>query len=138
MLVEDIEWKDEYAVGVAIIDRAHQDIFRMARRMALLRYDKSRHQWVGEQGLKFLKNYAVNHFAEEEAYMRAINYPGLAHHAAQHEVLRFKIMPRLEKQLRSERYSEAAIANFLRVLQLWLGRHILVHDTAIARPGMFD
>lgn len=135
MAVEDIEWCQDYAVGVSSIDKAHQDIFRTARRLALLSADESRHQWVGEQGLKFLKSYVVSHFAEEEAYMRSINYPALAEHALQHSTMREKIIPRLESQMRYEHFSGESIAKFLRIMELWLVRHILVHDVAISRRG---
>lgn len=133
MLTEEIEWLPDYAVGVAIIDRAHQDIFRMARRLLDLSHDRNRHQWVGEQGLKYLKNYAIRHFGEEEAYMRSISYPGFEAHRTQHLVMKEKILPRMESQLKHERYSDQAIEKFLRILQLWLARHIIVHDTAISR-----
>lgn len=133
MAVIEIEWTPEYAVGVEVIDRAHQELFRIARRLNSLGHDRNRHQWVGEQGLKFLKSYVVNHFAEEEAYMRSINYPGLADHTRQHNGFRERILPRMESQLRQERFSEEAIARFLGIIQLWLSRHIMVHDVAIRR-----
>lgn len=131
----EIEWTQDYAVGVETIDRAHRDLFRISSRLISLSHNKDRHQWVGEQGIKFLKSYVISHFSEEEAYMRSINYPALGQHAEQHRVMREKILPRMESQLRHERYSEDAIDKFLSIIQLWLSRHIMVHDVAIARPG---
>lgn len=131
----EIEWMPQYAVGIEIIDRAHKDLFRIASRLIALSHNKSRHEWVGEQGLKFLKSYVVNHFAEEEAYMRSINYPAIAQHSDQHRAMREKILPRMESQLKHERYSEESIDKFLNIIQLWLSRHIIVHDVAIGRLG---
>lgn len=132
MPVIEIEWTPELAVGVEAIDRAHQELFRIASRLVSLGQDKNRHEWVGEQGLKFLKSYVINHFSEEEAYMRAINYPGLQQHMSQHVAMRDRILPRMESQLRHEKYSEESINKFLTIIQLWLSRHIMIHDVAIA------
>lgn len=133
MLTEEIVWTPEYAVGVEIIDKAHQDLFRISRRLMLLSRDKSKYQWVGEEGLKFLKNYVVNHFEEEASYMRSIHYPRLEEHLKQHTLLREKILPRMEHQLNEENFSAEAIDKFLQIVQLWLCRHIMTHDTAITR-----
>lgn len=130
---EDIKWGKEYEIGVDIIDNAHQELFRIARRLTLLGHDPSKHRWVAEEGLKFLKSYVVRHFSEEEAYMKSINYPYMAGHFEQHVTLREKILPKLESKLHYEKFSQESVDNFLHVIQLWLSRHILVHDTAIAR-----
>lgn len=129
----EIEWTPDFAIGVDAIDKAHQELFSIAARLIALSHNKSRHEWVGEQGLKFLKSYVVKHFAEEEAYMRHINYPGLEQHSEQHRAMREKILPRMESQLKHERYSEQSIDKFLNIVQLWLCRHILVHDVAISQ-----
>lgn len=133
MVTEDIKWTQEYAVGVDIIDQAHQDLFRIARRLILLGHDPRKQRWVAEEGLKFLKTYVVRHFAEEEAYMKSISYPHLPGHLEQHIALREKILPRMESKLRQEKFSQESVDNFLHIVQLWLCRHILIHDTAITR-----
>lgn len=133
--VIEIEWLPKYAIGVAIIDDAHKELFRIASRLVTLSHDKSRHQWVGEQGVKYLKSYVVNHFSQEEAYMRSINYPGLPRHAEQHRLLREKILPRMENQLKHENYSEDAVEKFVNIIRLWISRHIMIHDLAISRLG---
>ncbi len=132
MPVIEIEWSPEFAVGVDVIDLAHQELFRITARLAALGEDKNRHQWVGEQGLKFLKSYVNHHFFEEEAYMRSIHYPGIQAHTEQHLAMRDHILPRMERQLRHEKYSEESIKKFLTIIQLWLTRHIMVHDVAFA------
>lgn len=133
MIGEDIKWSKEYEVGVDVIDNAHQELFRIARRLLLLGQDPTKHRWVAEEGLKFLKSYVVRHFTEEEAYMKSIKYPYFDGHHEQHVTLREKVLPRLESRLRHEKFSQEAVDNFLHIIQLWLSRHILVHDVAITR-----
>lgn len=133
MQAEDIRWTKDYEVGVEIIDNAHQELFRIARRLIILGREPDKLRWVGQEGLKFLKSYAVRHFAEEEAYMKSISYPHMAGHFEQHATLRDKVLPRLESKLHGEKYSREAVDNFLHIIQLWLCRHILVHDVAITR-----
>lgn len=131
MLAEDIVWGEEHAIGVEAIDSAHQEFFRILRRLMMLSHNKSKHQWVAEEGIKYLKQYAIRHFQNEEEYMRSIGYVKLEQHREQHETMRTKILPKIESQLRHERFSEEALEKFLTIMRLWLTRHIMVHDKAI-------
>lgn len=133
MVGEGIKWSPEYEIGVEEIDNAHQELFRIARRLSLLSHDPSKHRWVAEEGIKFLKSYTIKHFTQEEDYMRQIKYPYIAGHLHQHALLRDKILPRMESKLRHEKFSEDAIDQFLQIVRLWLSRHIAVHDVAIRK-----
>lgn len=136
MTLDSIKWSEEYAVGVEVIDHAHEELFRISRRLMLLSDEPSKHKWIAEEGIKFLKSYVIKHFNEEETYMRGIRYPHFGHHVAQHTLLREKILPRMESKLRHEKFSQESIDQFLHILRLWLSRHILVHDVAIRKGSL--
>lgn len=131
MHLEAMEWKDEYGIGVPIIDNAHQEFFRIARRIFLANSGRTPNRWAVMEGIKFLKAYVGRHFQEEEEYMSSINYKDLALHRAQHELLRSRVVPRIESYLQNNAQSPEAINKFLDILVLWIKRHILVHDKAI-------
>lgn len=133
MDVSDVVWTNDFAVGVRIIDLAHQELFRMTRRMMYLSNEPSKRRWVAEEGLKFLKRYVVTHFSEEEDYMRSVSYALMEGHVAQHTALKEKLLPALEQKLRAQKFSSESLSEFLRIVQLWLCRHIMVHDKAITR-----
>lgn len=134
-MIAGLEWKDEYEVGVEVIDNAHKEMFRIANRFFILGQDENKHKWIAEEGVKFLKAYVIRHFSEEESYMLSIRYTNLPHHAEQHRIMREVVLPRMESQLRHEKFSADAVNRFLRIIQLWLSRHILVHDLDIGKAN---
>lgn len=131
MIAEDIVWKEDYGIGIEVIDNAHQEFFRIVRRLFLIYHQKKSNRWVAEEGIKFLKIYVLRHFKEEEDYMRSIGYKDLNIHMAQHEKMRSHIVPRMEHQLEIHEYSSESLEIFLNILALWISRHILKHDKAI-------
>lgn len=132
MIHEDIIWHEDYAIGVEEIDAAHKEFFRIVRRLLMVSKNRKSHEWAAQEGVKFLKNYVLTHFAEEEDYMRSIGYKYLDQHIAQHDVLRHRVAPRIEGHLHQHGYSEEALQKFFNILTLWISRHILVHDKAIS------
>lgn len=131
MLAEDIVWKDEYGIGVEAIDAAHQELFRIARRVHLASGGRVPNPWAAQEGVKFLKAYVVRHFQEEEEYMASIGYKDLEIHKAQHELFKTKVVPRMESYFKRHGHTQEASDKFLSILLLWIRRHILVHDKAI-------
>lgn len=132
MIVEEFTWNEAYNIGVERIDNAHQEFFRIVRRLFMVTHSQKNNEWAAQEGIKFLKNYVLNHFLDEENYMRSIGYKFLKQHIAQHDVMRVNVVPKIEGQLIKHNYSPEAMDKFMRILVLWITRHILVHDKAIA------
>lgn len=132
VIVEEFTWNEAYNIGVERIDNAHQEFFRIVRRLFMVTHSHKNNEWAAQEGIKFLKNYVLHHFSDEENYMRAIGYKFLDQHIAQHDVMRLKVVPKIEVQLASHNYSPEAMDKFMHILVLWITRHILVHDKAIA------
>lgn len=132
MLAEDIRWKEDYAIGIPVLDQAHEQLFRFARRLTLLSEDRSKFEWIAQEGIKFLKTYVIRHFSEEEEFMRQIGYSQIEPHVKQHTGMREQILPRIENRLRNDKYSQEAIIQFVHIIQMWLVKHILAWDIALA------
>lgn len=126
-----IEWNDRFKVGVEDIDKAHQKLFSIVGKLLQLSEDIERQQHACREGIKYLNNYTIQHFAEEEAYMRYIDYSGYAVHKSIHDNMRDKILPSFAKELERECYSEASIRHFLGICIGWLNEHIMIEDHAI-------
>ena len=57
------------------------------------------------EALKYLKSYAIKHFAEEEAYQLSIGYHGYKMHKKVHDNMRDVVIPALEREVTSQGYS---------------------------------
>ena len=125
------EWNKQFNIGVASIDHAHQKLFSIVRKLIYLSEDEHNGQWACAEGIKYFRNYAMEHFADEEAYMQSIGYSGYEIHKHLHDDMRYKTLPALEKDLLESNYSQESIHHFLGICLGWLTAHIMIEDCAI-------
>lgn len=128
---KEAEWDKRFNIGVESIDKAHRKLFSIVHRLITLSKDESSGQWACAEGIKYFKNYAIKHFADEEAYMQSIGYKGYDIHKRLHDDLRFKTLPALEKDLTESNYSQESIQHFIGICVGWLTAHIIIEDRAI-------
>ena len=124
-------WKDEYNIGVDIIDKEHKRLFKIINKLFRFTDEKNKSQWACEEGIKFFKEHAVKHFAEEEEYMASINYERLDTHRHIHQEFRERTLPALEEELEQTGYCTNSVGHFLGVCAGWLIGHTLMEDRAI-------
>ncbi len=124
-------WKDEYNLGVDIIDKEHQKLFTIINKLFALKEEKKRNPKVYQEGVKYLKEHAMGHFENEELYMASIGYEGLETHRRLHRGFREDTLPALEQELIREEYSQTSVDHFLGVCAGWLIGHTLTEDQAI-------
>ena len=118
-----IEWTPDLATGVPAIDEQHKAIFQW---LAELNGAASEERTLfGVYALTRLKHYTRDHFAAEEALMKAAAYPALAKHAAEHAAFRSRLA---ELHLRS--IGEDISADTVQFLTDWLVNHIARTDMA--------
>lgn len=127
----EIKWNDRFNIGVSSIDKAHQQLFSIVRKMVELKDDEKDRQWICTEGIKYFKSYAMKHFADEEVYMKSINYEGYEAHKRLHDGLREKTLPALEKDMIESDYSPESVQHFLGICIGWLTGHIMLEDHAI-------
>lgn len=129
-------WKDEYNIGVDILDKEHQRLFKIINKLLVFSDEEKKSQWACQEGIKFFKDHAMNHFDEEEEYMESVNYEGLKTHKHIHQVFREETLPALEKELEQMDYSANSVNHFLGVCAGWLVGHTLTEDRAIVNGGV--
>jgi len=129
--VEKAVWDDQYNLGVEVIDKAHANLFRIVAKLMDLMEDKENIQGACKEGLKYLENYTMKHFFEEEAYMRSIRYKEYARHKKIHDTFRNETLKALKWYLEKERYSPGSVQRFVGTLLGWLTGHIMAEDQAI-------
>ena len=141
---EDL-WENHYHIGVEKVDEQHDKLFSIARRIAKIGEESSQNQFrrafVGKEGIKFLKSYTLQHFADEEAYMKRIGYPHFAAHKQEHDKFRDVIVPGLEQNLIQTGYAQESVEALVAAVLAWLVNHIAKTDFAIigkAVPFEYD
>ncbi|MCI9159088.1 MAG: response regulator [Lawsonibacter sp.] len=130
------EWREEYDVGVEVIDQEHRRLFRIIDKLFRFKAEEKDSQWTCQEGIKFFKGHAVKHFADEESYMASIGYEGLEQHRRIHRDFRANILPALEQELEQSGYAPDAVEHFLGVCTGWLIGHTLTEDQAITKKQM--
>ena len=124
-------WNEQLKIGVEVVDKAHAGLFRVAGRlMDLVEHDASS-QSACKETIKFLEDYTMTHFSEEEAYMRSVHYKGYEKHKRLHDDFRDSTLVSLKKYLEKSEYSQASMERFVNVLIGWLTGHIMMEDQAI-------
>ena len=128
------QFTDDCLIGIPEIDEEHQHLFEIVRQTNNLIHNDLLHDKYDEiiHLINELKEYTRFHFADEEAYMESINYPGLdaqkrAHTAFVDRLMKIDIDTLDEIDEHQQEYLEELI-NFLAG---WLTNHILKMDKAI-------
>ncbi len=124
-------WKDEFNIGIKIIDDEHQRLFRIISKLFTLKGEEAKSRRACQEGIKYFKSHALKHFEDEEKYMELICYKDIKMHKRLHQDFRENSLPALEKELLQENYSLAAVEHFLAVCAGWLIGHTLTEDMAI-------
>jgi hemerythrin len=124
-----ITWREDYRVGVAMIDSEHQYLFALINEFHD-RYVAGRSRRDLVVVLTRLVAYAETHFQHEQALMHSERYPNLEHHIGEHEKL-YSSIYQLNEQL--ARNALSVDRETLRFLKHWLVDHILHEDLAVGR-----
>ncbi len=130
------EWQEEYKIGVDVIDKEHQRLFKIINKIFAFKDEEKSSQWACQEGIKFFKGHTLKHFADEEAYMSSIGYKGLEQHKRIHQGFRENTLPALEQELEQADYSSDAVDHFLGVCAGWLIGHTLTEDLSITGKKM--
>lgn len=128
-------WRDEFLLGVDVIDKEHQRLFKIINKLFDYREAEKDAQWTCQEGIKFFKGHTLKHFIDEEAYMASIQYAGLERHRRIHKGFCENTLPALEQELEQSNYAPDAVDHFLGVCAGWLIGHTLTEDLSITGKG---
>lgn len=129
--MEKIVWDEKFKIGVEVVDKAHEKLFRIVNRLFDILEDEMNYQHTYKEGIKYLEAYSMKHFSEEETYMRSSGYSGYARHKKIHDNFRDEILVSLKKDLELSNYSVSAVQRFAGIMSNWLVEHIMREDQAI-------
>ena len=126
-----LHWKDDYAIGVEIIDEQHKHLFEIGNKI----YDLLENYLLDDKYDKVvtiiqeLGEYTKYHFKTEEDYMLQIRYPKYFSQKVEHDDFIKKIEEIDLKDL--DQNQEKHIRDILTFVFQWVLEHILKKDKLI-------
>lgn len=130
-----IQWRSDYELGIAVIDRQHRRI---------VDYINTLDGLVGRPGARLgvarvlydLVDYTESHFGFEEALLAEAGFAELESHRHTHE----RFTRRIEALLQRHEAGEDVAEELLTLLEKWLIHHILEEDARYTEQvrGLID
>lgn len=123
--------KEEYYIGVEAIDMQHEELFRIANEA----YELLKEEFVADKFdnivaiIVRLKEYAIQHFADEEAYMMSIGHKKFLSHKTEHEDFIEKVNGVDFDSM--DHNQTGTLVDIMTFLSDWLVHHILEKDKLI-------
>ncbi len=121
------EWSDKYTIGIEQIDGQHRKFFVAAQKLADEILNCEGEESV-EGALEFLRKYASEHFAAEEALMEENGYAALSEHKGLHAAFIEGLQGLLEDYDIYKAPTQEMADEILELTQGWLLEHILNED----------
>ena len=124
-----MRWKDEFKIGIPLIDTQHKQLFR---------FNDELEESI-QKGLKVsdisslliqIKQYIVRHFVMEEKYMQEIKYPSLDEQKEAHAAFTAKFQE-LQDMFNEEGMSGVLVDKIHNELIAWVTSHVTGMDQAI-------
>ena len=119
---------DEFRTQIPLVDKEHETLFDLVRQTYELVHDEFRADKFDDiiEIIEELRDYTIKHFADEERYMKSINYDGLAEQVAAHTAFVEKLNNIDFDEI--DRDQEDALDRLIKFLLNWLVQHILKVD----------
>ena len=119
---------DEFRTQIPLVDKEHETLFNLVRQTYELVHDEFRVDKFDDiiEIIEELRDYTIKHFADEERYMKSINYDGLAEQVAAHTAFVEKLNNIDFDEI--DRDQEDALDKLIKFLLNWLVQHILKVD----------
>lgn len=124
-------WKDDLIIGVEVIDDQHRELCKAID--ALLdacKNGKGRAEII--RTVKFLQQYTIKHFTDEQILQKSCGYPKFVEHKAMHDGFCKKISEMTDDLIKNGP-TISTVGQLNSLLVDWLLNHIRKVDTEIAQ-----
>ncbi len=137
---ESLTWDPRLNLGIEELDKDHQRLFSIIRKILLLSEEKDDEKVIhaAKEGIKFFISYSLAHFGREEKYMLDHGYPEYKLHKGMHDDLKNNVLPALKEDLEKNEYNLDSIRHFLGVCVGWLSTHIMIVDQTIMHHDKYQ
>jgi len=121
--MKDLEWKDEYLLGIPELDMQHEGIFDCF--VSIAEALNKRDKWLADSSVVQLVALLQSHCAVEESLMRILGYPELDRHIEEHRQFHAELHDLAQKSLRMKGSVSHEMIN---LVHKWLQKHIMTSD----------
>ncbi|MBP5993505.1 MAG: hemerythrin family protein [Candidatus Moranbacteria bacterium] len=118
--MKSFEWKDEYNIGVEVIDAQHKAFVGIMNELYTAITEK-KEAAVFQEILKRITEYMDDHFQTEEHYFDEFRYEGAVGHQAAHRILRTQLVEISEHRKNNPTGNPFELLDFL---ENWLVEHV--------------
>ena len=133
-----IEWMEDYATGVQLVDIQHRALFQQINRLEAMIKATEIDPYEVERLLVFLSNYIVGHFRFEENCMKRRACPAYAENRKAHEEF-IATLTDVKRRFSADNPNREVLQELLEHTQAWIKDHILKIDqqlkNTVSRPG---
>lgn len=123
-----MEWKNEYKIGIPVIDAQHRQLFISTGELGEAMTRGLTPALIDEL-LTQLDYYAIRHFQLEERYMRDSSYPDIDEEIEEHQYF-IKRFGEIKENFRENGLTPDIVNSIRNELSLWIKDHILGLDQA--------
>ncbi len=131
------EFTDDCLIHIEQIDNEHRQLFSLLNESIAMVSEVSDVTTIYKNLIAKLKDYAINHFAHEEAYMESIHDPELRLQRLEHAAFTKKINS-FALDTSSPEAAKESLNELLKYLVRWLYKHILSSDMMIGKMETKD
>ena len=133
--IEETGWTQRIETGIGVLDDQHRRYFSLVNDCLSVAGSASSRKQVSpekvSERLRFVRRYAVEHFATEQRIMKEANYPGFQAHFDEHMYFLQRVGD-LDKQLREDGFSSKLARELQFQILEWFIRHIQTEDMDVA------
>ncbi|WP_305043529.1 bacteriohemerythrin [Geoalkalibacter sp.] len=115
-----IAWDEALSVNIGVVDRQHQRLVEMVNQLYKAMKTGQGNTLMGSIFLDLI-DYTAQHFATEEKFMQAKNYPEFESHKQEHDELVKRVIELKARFEKGEKVFSSDVFNFLKG---WLINHI--------------
>jgi len=122
---DSVVWDDVFSLGFKPIDDQHKKLVLIINELfTACKEGVLAADMAFMEAIKKTLDYTETHFADEEDYMREVNYPRFNEHKKQHE----EFIAAIEKTIDEFETGNTEPIDMARFLKKWLLNHIAVTD----------
>lgn len=123
-----MQWKDEFKIGIPIIDTQHRQLFLCDNELSAA-LSKGLRPAAIDKFLTQLGFYATRHFTMEEQYMEQSSYPGLPEQLEAHHSFKQRFAE-IQEEFIQKGLSPSVVHAIQNELSAWIKNHVLGLDLA--------
>lgn len=120
-----LEWRENLSIGVDFVDNQHKEIFNRLNKLFIACSEGKCKEEI-DVLVRFLENYVIEHFWDEEQLQKDSEYPDFERHKAEHEKFVLDVKAVKEKIMQDD--SSNHVLDIYHLVSNWLTNHISQTD----------